>query len=197
VGHPTLQAWKYPLPGDAVVAMIERVVIDLTPASGPRTIRVQLPPDQHRSTLCDDVKCRGGEWDDVQWSPDGTTVAFVSTARDHRREQLRVADAATGAIREVMEEKAETFFESGNGAINWRYLPASNEVIWFSERDNWGHLYLHDLATGREKNAITSGEGNITQLVRVDDKNRLLYFVGVGRERGRDPYFRHFYRVGM
>src|ERR1700674_2500217 len=29
VGHPTLQAWKYPLPGDAVVAMIQRVIIDV------------------------------------------------------------------------------------------------------------------------------------------------------------------------
>ena len=133
----------------------------------------------------------------MQWSPDGSTVAFVSTSRDHRHEQLRVADAATGAIRDVIEEKAETFYESGNGAVNWRYLPDSNEVIWFSERDNWGHLYLYDLKTGREKNAITTGDGNVTQVLRVDEKNRVLYFVAVGREQGRDPYFRHLYRVGL
>jgi dipeptidyl aminopeptidase/acylaminoacyl peptidase len=70
-------------------------------------------------------------------------------------------------------------------------------VIWFSERDNWGHLYLHDLKTGREKLPITTGNGNVTQLLRVDEKNRQLYFVAVGREQGRDPYFRHLYRVGM
>src|SRR5205823_7289198 len=91
-GHPGLQAWKYPLPGDDTVTMIHRVVIDLD--SG-RIVRFQMPPDQHRSTLCDDVACRGGEWADVQWSADGSTVAFVSTARDHRREQLRLADAST------------------------------------------------------------------------------------------------------
>jgi len=192
-GHPTLQAWKYPLPGDGIVTMIQRLVID---ADSGKIVRLQLPPDQHRSTLCDDLACRG-EWRDVQWSPDGSSVAFVSTARDHRREQLRVADASTGTIREVLEEKAETFFESGNGAVNWRYLPGSNEVIWFSERDNSGHLYLHDLKSGREKHPITTGDGNVTQLLHVDEKNRLLYFVGVGRERGRDPYFRHFYRIGM
>jgi len=193
-GHPTLQAWKYPLPGDETVTMIQRVVVD---AETGAIVRFQMPPDQHRSTLCDDVSCRGGEWGDVQWSSDGSTLAFVSTARDHRREQLHVADASTGAIRDVLEEKAETFLESGNGAINWRYLPASNEVIWFSERDNWGHVYLHDLKSGREKWPITSGDGNVTQLLRVDEKARMLYFVAVGREPGRDPYFRHLYRVGM
>jgi dipeptidyl-peptidase-4 len=193
VGHPNLQAWKYPLPGDEIVTMIHRVVIDVDTG---RIVRVRLPPDQHRSSLCDDVACRG-DWGDVQWAADGSTVAFLSTSRDHRREQLRVADAATGVVREVMEEKAETFFESGNGAVNWRYLPRSNEVIWFSERDNWGHLYLYDLRTGREKHQITTGEGNVTQLLRVDDRNRQLYFVAVGRERGRDPYFRHLYRIGM
>ena len=196
IGHPNLQAWKYPLPGDAVVTMIQRVIVDLTSADAPRVVRVQLPPDQHRSTLCDDVACRG-EWGDVQWSPDGTTVAFVSTSRDHRHEQLRVANAVTGAVRDVLEEKTETFFESGNGRVNWRYLPGSNEVLWFSERDNWGHLYLHDLQTGREKHAITSGDGNVTQVLHVDEKNRLLYFIAVGREKGRDPYFRHLYRVGF
>jgi dipeptidyl aminopeptidase/acylaminoacyl peptidase len=193
-GHPTLQAWKYPLPGDETVTMIQRVVVD---AETGAIVRFQMPPDQHRSTLCDDLSCRGGEWGDVQWSGDGSTIAFVSTARDHRREQLRVADASTGAIREVLEEKTETFLESGNGAINWRYLPDSNEIIWFSERDNWGHLYLFDLKSGREKWPITSGDGNVTQLLRVDDKARMLYFVAVGRERGRDPYFRHLYRVGV
>jgi len=196
VGHPNLQAWKYPLPGDAVVTMIQRVIVDLTSPDAPRMVRVQLGSDQHRSTLCDDVACRG-EWGDVQWSPDGSTLAFVSTSRDHRHEQLRVANASTGAVRDVLEEKSETFFESGTGRVNWRFLPGSNEVLWFSERDNWGHLYLHDLQTGREKRAITSGEGNVTQVLHVDEKNRLLYFTAVGKEKGRDPYFRHLYRIGF
>ncbi len=159
--------------------------------------RLQMSPDQHRSTLCDDVSCRGGDWSDVQWAPDGSSVAFVSTSRDHKHEQLRVGDASTGLIRDVLEERAETFYESGNGRVNWRYLPKSGEVIWFSERDDWGHLYLHDLKSGREKVQITKGEGNVTQLLRVDETSRMLYFVGVGKEKGRDPYFRHLYRVGL
>jgi dipeptidyl-peptidase-4 len=194
VGHPELQQWKYPLPGDSAISMIHRVVINV---DTPRVIRFQMPADAHRSTLCDHVICRGTEWADVDWYPDGSHVAFVSTSRDHKHEVFRVADAATGAVREVFREDVATQYESGNGTVNWRVLPASNEVIWFSERDDWGQLYLYDLATGQLKSKITSGEGNVAQLRRVDEKNRTLWFVGNAKERGRDPYFRDFYRIGM
>ena len=194
VGHPELRAWKYPLPGDSVIAMIQRVVIDV---DTPRVIRFQMPPDPHRSTLCDHVICRGSEWADVQWYPDGSHIAFVSTSRDHKHEVFRVADAATGAVRDVFREDVATQYESGNGVVNWRALPASNEVIWFSERDDWGQLYLYDLTTGQLKNKITSGEGNVAQLRRVDEKTRTIWFVGNAKERGRDPYFRHFYKIRL
>ncbi len=194
VGHPVLEAWKYPLPGDEVVTTIQRVVIDL---EAHKLIRLQIPPDQHRATLCDDVDCRGSDWDDVEWSPDATHLAFVSTTRDHKHEQFRVADAATGAVRDVFDETVATQYESGWGRVNWHYLPASSEVIWFSERDNWGQLYLYDLTTGKLKNQITSGEWVVTQLLRVDEKNRVLYFLADGREKGQNPYFAHLYRIGF
>ncbi len=193
-GHPNLRAWKYPLPGDENVTMIERVVIDV---DDPNVVRLKTAPDQHRSTLCDDVACRAGEWSDVQWAPDGSKLAFVSTSRDHKKEVLRIADAATGEVRDVLGETVPTYFESGNGRVNWQYLPASNEVIWFSERDNWGQLYLYDLVTGKLKNQITAGEGNVTQMLRVDEKARTIFFLGVGKEKGRDPYFVHLYSIGF
>jgi dipeptidyl-peptidase 4 len=195
VGHPTLREWKYPLAGDTAVTMLHRVIIDVS-GDTPKMVRLQMPADQHRSTLCDHIVC-GGEWADVEWYPDASKLAFVSTSRDHKDEVLRVADAATGAIRTVLEEHVPTQYESGNGKVNWHVLPASNEVIWFSERDNWGQLYLYDLTTGKLKQQITTGEGNVTQLLRIDEKGRELYFAGVGKEPGRDPYFRHFYKIGM
>jgi dipeptidyl aminopeptidase/acylaminoacyl peptidase len=194
VGHPTLQAWKYPLPGDEVVTTIQRVVIHL---DGPRVVRLKMPPDQHRSTYTDDIKSRGGVWDDVEWSADGSRFVFVSTSRDHKIEIVREANPETGDVRDVLEEKTAAFFESGPGRSNWRYLDASGEIIWFSERDNWGQLYLYDLKTGALKNQITSGEGNASQIVRIDEKARMIWFVGVGKEKGRDPYFRHLYRVAF
>jgi len=197
VGHPRLEAWKYPLPGDEVVTMIERVIIEVEAAGkGPKVIRLQMPADQHRSTICDNVACRGGEWADVEWSADGAHVAFVSTSRDHKREQLRVADAVTGAVRDVLEETVETQFESGQGRVNWHYLPGSNEVIWNSERDGWSHLYLYDLASGRLKNRITAGEWTVTQVLRVDEKSREVYFLADGRQK-ENPYFSQLYRVGF
>jgi dipeptidyl aminopeptidase/acylaminoacyl peptidase len=195
VGHPTLHAWKYPLPGDETIATIRRVIVDVETG---RVTALQMPPDPHRSTLCDHVVCGiGSEWVDVEWSPDASQLAFVSTSRDHKQETLRVASAADGAVRDVMEERVATQYESGQGAANWRFLPASNEVIWYSERSNWGHLYLYDLATGKLKNQITSGDFVVTALLRVDEKARMLYFVADGREKGRDPYFNHLYRVGF
>ncbi len=193
VGHPTLEAWKYPLAGDDKIFQISRVIIDVDNA---RVIRLDMPADPHRSSLCDHVQC-DGTFADVQWSADSTQLAFISSSRDHKRATLRVADAATGKVRDVIDEKVETYFEGGNDRPNWRFLPASNEVIWFSERDNWGNLYLYDLGTGRLKNRITSGTGNVSQTLRVDEKNRMVYFLGAGKESGRDPYFVHLYRVGL
>jgi len=194
VGHPELEQWKYPLPGDSIISMIQRVVIDV---DAPRVIRFQMPPDAHRSTLCDHVACRGSEWADVEWYPDGSHIAFVSTSRDHKHEVFRVADATTGAVRDVFREDVATQYESGNGMVNWHVLPATNEVVWFSERDDWGQLYLYDLSSGRVKNKITSGEGNVGQVRRIDPATRTIYFVGNAKEKSWDPYFRAFYKIRL
>jgi dipeptidyl aminopeptidase/acylaminoacyl peptidase len=194
-GHPQLKAWKYPLVGDKDVTMIERVIVDV---DSPKVTRLKMAPDQHRSMLCDDISCRDGAgWEDVQWSDDGKQLAFVSTSRDHKQEWLRVADVATGDIREVMTESAPKFFEPGNGKSNWRWLWQTNEFLWFSERDGWGQMYLYDGATGKLKNQITSGEGNVTQVLLIDAAKRKIYFLAVGKEKGRDPYFQHYYSINF
>ncbi|MEB2185948.1 S9 family peptidase [Xanthomonas campestris pv. campestris] len=194
LGHPELQSWKYPLAGDKDVTMIERVIIDVPTAS---VVRLKLPPDQHRSTLCDDVSCSPGLWDDVKWAPDSKTLAFASTSRFHKQVWLRIADASTGAVRTAFDETAKTYYESGQVAANWAYLPGSNEAVWFSERSDWGQLYLYDLQTGKPKRAITSGEGNVTELLRVDPVSRTAWFVGVGKVPGVDPYYQQLWKVSL
>jgi dipeptidyl aminopeptidase/acylaminoacyl peptidase len=192
VGHPTLRSWKYPLPGDKEIPMIHRLVINVEDA---KIIMFNIPPDPHRASLSDDISS-SGTFDDIDWNPDGTEVAFLSTSRDHKQEKFRIANALTGEVREVFEEVVPTQYESGWGAINWRYLPKTKEIIWFSERDDWGHLYLYDATTGKVKNQITKGNWVVTRLIRVDEKNRLLYFMASGTQP-ENPYFSQFYKIGF
>lgn len=197
VGAPKVEQWKYPFAGDKDVTLIERVVIDLSGAT-PKTVRLQMPPDQHRSTCSDDLVCDDG-WEDVQWAPDGMTLAFISTDRGHKSATLRVADAATGKVRDVYTEKVATQYQSAPAlsSVNWRYLPESNEFLWFSQKSNWGHLYLHDLTTGKQKRQLTRGDWNVTSILHLDPVRRVLWVTGVGREAGRDPYFVHLYKLGL
>jgi dipeptidyl aminopeptidase/acylaminoacyl peptidase len=189
VGKPTLRAWKYPFPGDKEIAMIQRVVINV---DEPKVILLQMPPDAHRSTISDDISM-----EDLNWNADGSKLAFISTSRDHKNEKVRIADASTGAVREVFEETVPTQYEAGwGGGANWRYLDKSNEIIWFSERDNWGHLYLYDALTGKVKNQITKGDWVVTRLLRVDEKNRMLYFIADGLDP-ENPYFSKFCKIGF
>ncbi len=185
--------------GDPVIATLRRVIIDVTTRT---VVPLQIPSDPHRSSPCYHVECGNGVLADAQWKADGTQLAFISTSRDHKIAQLRVADASSGVVRTVLEEHAATYYESdisqsNFGAVNWRYLPASNEVIWYSARDDWAHLYLYDLATGKLKHPITRGFWNVIQILKVDEKARQLYFLGVGREPNQSPYFVHLYKIGL
>jgi len=193
VGHPKLEAWKYPLPGDSLTFRIHRVVIHL---DGPRVIPLQLPPDPHRSSTTDHIAGRDGTFLDVEWSSDSRQLAFLSNSRDHKEAVLRLADPETGRVRDVLEEREATFFESGYRMSNWHILPESGEFIWFSQRSDWGNLYLYDLENGKLQNAITSGDWNVLQVRHIDREARQVYFTGVGREPG-DPYFQYFYRANF
>lgn len=193
VGHPKLDSWKYPLPEDSVIFRVHRVIIHL---DGPKVVRLNMEPDQHRSSITDHIALRDGTLADAEWSPDGSMLAFLSNSRDHKEAILRVADPNTGEVRTVMDEKVETFFESGYRVSNWRILPERNEAIWFSQRSDWGHLYLYDLATGALKQPITQGDWNVLQVRRIDREAGKIYFTGVGKEAG-DPYFQYLYSVNL
>ena len=192
VGHPKLESWKYPLPGDSNIIMIERVIINV---DEPKVVRFQMAPDPHRASLSDDVSS-SGTFDDVDWNDNDAELAFVSTSRDHKIEKFRMANANTGEIRDVFEEIVPTQYESGQGAINWKYLPKTKEIIWYSERDNWGHLYLYNSETGKLKNQITKGNWVVTEMLKVDEKKRVIYFLADGKEPG-NPYFTHLYKINF
>lgn len=186
VGTPELQEWTYPLPGDSAVAMLRRVIIDVE--TGEMT-PLDLAPEFHRATMGDDISM-----DDYIWSPDGSELALASTPRDHKSATIRLADAATGAVRDLFTESEDTHFESRTG---WQVLWDTREIVWYSQRTDWGNLYLYDLDTGALKNAITSGEGPVTRILRIDEDSREIWYEAMGRQPGQDPYFRHVYRTSL
>lgn len=190
VGHPKLEQWKYPLPGDKDVIMIHRVVIKVDPQN-PQVIRLKTPADFHRATLGDDITNGGDILSDTQFDDDLKTLAFVSTSRDHKEEQFKIADLATGDVRTVFTETVPTQFESGQTGISWRYLSNSNEILWYSERDNYGHLYLYDATTGKLKNKVTDGTYVVANVLKTDEKDKKIYFTAVDIDP-KNPYFQHF-----
>jgi dipeptidyl aminopeptidase/acylaminoacyl peptidase len=199
VGHPKLDAWPYPMPGDRHVFMIQPLVINL--ASG-KIVKLKMPPEQRLSPLCDTLACGDGgrqafKWSDVKWAPDSKTLALVSTSRNRQHEWFRIANARTGAVRTAFEFTASQYYESGHGRVNWQYLPKRDEAIWPSEKSNWANLYLYDLHTGQMLHPITRGKGNVTEVLRVDRKTRTLWFVGVGRTSGVNPYYRQLFKVNI
>lgn len=193
VGHPKLESWKYPLPEDSVIFRIHRVIIHI---DQPKIVRLQMEPDQHRSSTTDHIAIRGEQLADAEWSADSKQLMFLSNSRDHKAVYLRVTDARTGKVNTIFEEKVKSFFESGSSSANWKFLPESNEFIWFSQKSNWGHLYLYDIVSGKLKNQITKGDWNVLEILKMDIDSRTLYFTGGGKELG-DPYFQYLYSVKM
>ena len=148
-GHPVLRAWKYPLPGDPVVAMISRVVIDVD--TGKMT-RLLMPPDFHRAMSEDNIDM--GEY---LWSPDG--IAPRVSCRPIGSTRTRSPSSPTrrpAKCRTLFTETEKTHVQT---RVQWQILWDSNEVLWYSQRDGTAQMYLYDLKTGQLKNQITSGVG--------------------------------------
>jgi dipeptidyl aminopeptidase/acylaminoacyl peptidase len=194
VGHPKLEAWKHPLPGDDKIFTIERVIIHL--GNNLKTVRLKMGKDFQRGSTTDHIASRRNELLDAQWNKEGTQFAFVSGSRDHKIAHLQIADAKTGIVKSIHKEEVTTYYESGVNAENWRVLFDSNEFIWYSEKSNWGHIYLYDLNTKKLKNKITSGDWIVKQIKNVDTKNRHIYFTAGGKETG-NPYHNYMYKVNF
>jgi len=185
-GHPVLRAWKYPLPGDPVVAMINRVIIDVDTG---KITKLLMAPDFHRAMSEDNLDM--GEY---LWSPDGTRLGFVSTDRFHKWSTAKLADTTTGEVRTLFTETEKTHVQT---RVQWQILWDSNDVLWYSQRDGTAQMFLYDLRTGQLKNQITSGVGPITRIARLDRATRTMWYDAVGKEKGQDPYFAHLYRIGL
>ncbi|MDI6400655.1 DPP IV N-terminal domain-containing protein [Balneolaceae bacterium ANBcel3] len=194
--RPLLMSWPYALPGDTIVPKLERVILDIDER---KKIWLDIEPSHQRTSNCCGLE-RDGAWTDHQWSPDGSTLAFVTTSRDYRQVDLYIANTRTGDVRHIYRENAKTFFESNlssRGHPNWRVLFDRDEFIWFTRKDEWGHLYLHSLMDGQPIKRITEGNWNVIDVHHVDPKRAQVWFTAVGVDPEVDPYHEYLYKTGF
>ena len=141
---------------------------------------------------------------DPVWRKDSRAFTFEYNQRGHQ--VYRVIEVnANGQARAIISDEPKTFFSyrPANGGLadsgrKYRYdVNDGKEVIWMSERDGWGHLYLYDGATGSVRNQITRGDWVVRGVQRVDEQKRQIWFCAGGSHAGKDPYFLSFFRINF
>jgi dipeptidyl aminopeptidase/acylaminoacyl peptidase len=207
--RPTLETYRYAMPGEEHIPQNELHLFDVAKKSGTR-LKVDQFKDQRIDIATKPTRPpagggRGGggggggaaqqtpprpaEW--LSDSPD--KLYFTRQSRDLHRLDVGVINASTGELKVLFEERLNTYIDTKP----LRLINNQSDIVFWSERDGWGHFYLYDATTGALKNRITEGEFVTTGIENVDEKNRALYITAAGREKGEDPYYTHLYRVGF
>ena len=195
--RPTLETYKYEMPGDADYPQTHLEVFDVANkarlevkagASGfpDQTIHVQ----SDRPSAYD----REHEKTETTWSGAGGSdkLYFTRLSRDEHRLDVCVADTATGEVKPIVQERMNVYLEEKP----LKFLSGGTEFLWWSERDGWAHYYLY-AADGTLKSQVDHGEFVAEDISYVDDKTRAIYMTASGREDGENPYFMHNYRVNL
>ncbi len=190
VGGPVYHGYREALPGDERIPQGHLLVIRI--ADGAIT-PLQVPPV---ARFTQTPFAQGL----IRWGQDSARLYVLDLARGGRAVTLYRVDAVTGAAQRLIEESGPTFTYPHHVPAqntNVREVGGGDAVTWFSQRDGWGHLYLHDGETGALRAQLTSGAWTVRDVQRVDDAGGWLAFTAGGREAGRDPYYRHLYRCRL
>jgi dipeptidyl-peptidase 4 len=192
--RPTLQSYKYMMPGETLQAESELWVFDMMteskdtiPVAAFVNQTLSVPPmiRSHKEALEDHTPA-------IWLSPSSDELYFVRSSRDLKRIDLCRADLTTGEVSVLIEERMNTYVDFRPPHL----LNGGEEIIHWSERDGWGHYYLYD-RNGNMKHQITTGPWNAKEIQKVDERNRVMFFEGVGREKGENPYYAHLYRIKL
>lgn len=215
--RPSLETYRYPMPGEANMPQSDLEVFDLA-AKRSLKVKAEQFKDQSLAIYTAPVTYRereaarrfaverSGEQDQQQqgqppqeagpspkWlSASSSKLYFNRTSRDLKKIDVCVADTATGEVKTLIEERLNTYLE----VKPLRLLADGKELVHWSERDGWGHYYLFD-GDGKLKNQITSGEYHTESIEAIDETTRTLYFEANGKEADEDPYYNHLYKVGL
>lgn len=191
--RPTLETYKYMMPGEKEAPVEHLLVFDVTNKTHSE-ISVGEFKDQDLAiwSAPAEEKHRDDEYRVNLWLGTSSEFYFTRTSRDlHRIDVCKVTVGETQA-HALIQERLNTYVEVRRlGLVN-----DGKELIEWSERDGWSHFYLYD-ATGKLKNQITSGPFHCEDITGIDSKSRVLYFTANGREAGEDPYYLHLYKVNF
>jgi dipeptidyl-peptidase-4 len=179
--RPRAFTYVYPLPGE-VLAKAQPIIFDIQ--SGKR-VDVQ--------TAALELPFQDGPGFD--WFPDSKGFYYDYDERGYKAKELRVVDATTGEQKVVLREQSDSYVDPGE--TFYRFVDATGEVLWSSERDGWNHLYIYSRKTGQLENQVTRGAWVVSEIVHVNEKDRRIYFLANGREKNEDPYQSHLYSIGF
>jgi dipeptidyl aminopeptidase/acylaminoacyl peptidase len=177
-GQPQLRTQLYPKPGDAVD--IERPVL--------------FAVDGTRVEIDDSLFANPYSLSPIQWRADAGSFSFQYVQRGFQRMRVIAVDASSGKAHAAVDENARSFVYADRSYAH-EVGGLGREILWISERDGWRHLYLIDGDSGRIKRQITRGEWVVREVLRVDDRQRRIWFSASGMDAGRDPYYRQLYAV--
>jgi len=198
--RPTLETYKYAMPGETAVPQFEILIFDRDTKSRIK-LKTERFKDQQLDILKTRIPARARYEERVQtpWLSDTSdTIYFARISRDMKKIDVCVADTETGDVTVLIEERSNAYIAYTFYAY-WQspfLLENGRELIHWSVRDGWSHYYLYD-GEGKLKNRITSGPFNCLNIEGVDTKNRVLYFTACGREKDEDPYYQHLYRINL
>ena len=190
--RPTLETYKYQMPGEAGSPITHLYLFDLQQGQR-KEIKTDRFKDQVISLATKPDKLNDGDDQQSVWLGDNETFYLTRTSRDMKRIDICAYTMGQDSIRPLIEERMKTSMESRPLALTEN----GKEMIQWSERDGWAHLYLYD-NTGKLKNRITKGAWHVNSIVEVDSKSRVVYFIANGREKDdTTPYYEHLYRVNF
>ena len=187
--RPTLETYKYQLPGESESPVTHLYLFDMETKSR-KEIKTEAFKDQNISLASNP---REGEGSTRIWLGDNSKFFLTRVSRDMKRMDVCSYTIGEETVKPIIEERLNTYIDTRPLAIS----DNKSELILWSERDGWAHLYLYN-TDGSLKNRITSGSWHINQIVNVDSKARTIYFTANGKEANETtPYYEHLYRVGF
>lgn len=189
--RPTLETYKYQMPGEMDAPEEHLYVFDMT-SNTRKEIKVAAWKNQSLGLEARPYqqKQRDAEFLPAVWQGDNNRFYLTRSSRDLHRIDVCTYTIGEDSIVPVVKERMNTYQETRPIHV----FNGGKEFIQWSERDGWAHLYLYD-EKGNLKNRITKGPWHVEKVLKVDEASRTIYFLANGREEGENPYYEHLYRV--